>query len=196
MYSCMFLFVFSAYTCYTESQLYSDQTYTVTETMLSITQCESIDDYPHLSVNAFKAKLVSLFQFLIVRLLMRIIQSSFNYIDSSTSSLPHKTLTLFPNQSFVNRAPEVWTAGFSESQSSGFDLTWTGNYSLFMWATAANGFSFMNSSQVNLTSPLILAPFKSYTILLSMTKYVLGSLSFLSYVPGWCLNFCRSSHHH
>lgn len=58
----------------------------------------------------------------------------------------------------------TWFAGVTDYPPAAFKFGWTGDYSLLIWVTMANSVSNMLSPQVVLTSPMIRAPFKKYTI--------------------------------
>lgn len=105
--------------------------------------------------------------------------------------LPSK-LVLSPEANYgVAAVQETWCHNvFGYYPLADFEIGWTGNYSLLLWATMSGGDpSFRNSTQVSVTSPLILAPFKQHTITLSMMKYMLGNLWFISYRPGTWFTF-------
>lgn len=195
VYSCLGLVVFSAYSGYTEKQLYSNQAYIVKETLM--TECFDIAPGPN-TVTAFTTDLVSIFQMLEILILMTITKSSTGLWANPTVIPLNKTTppvlspngNSIPGDEYRSMAQGVWTGGFSLVHPiEGFDLHWDGNYSLVMWAASASRIAFMNSTQIRLTKPLILAPFKQYTISLTMIKYILGDFWFISYRSGASFRF-------
>lgn len=95
-----------------------------------------------------------------------------------------------PDDEYRSMAQGVWTGGFTLVRPlAGFDLQWAGNYSLVMWVTSASRIGYLNSTQIQLTKPLILAPFKQYTISLTMMKYIHGDFWFISYISGKSFQF-------
>lgn len=190
VYSCVGLVAFSVYDGYTELQLRSNLAYTVKETILPVTQCAPTT-YSEIttSVTAFTTDLVCVLQLGTMVILMRIIKASIRLSEPTVVPDINPPPMLSPDGYYSSPVPGVWAQNFGLDQARGFNLRWTGNYSLVMWATEANSVSFMNSTQIGLTSPLILAPFKQYDISLITTKYILGSLSFISYRPGACFEY-------
>lgn len=190
VYSCMGLVAFSFYESYTELQIHSNLAYTVKETILPITQCAPAAYSERItSVTAFTIDLVWLFQLHAMMILMRIMKASILPSEPSVVTDINPPPVLFPDEYYSSPVLGVWAHNFSVDQARGFNMRWTGNYSLMLWATEANNVGFMNSTQVGLTSPLMLAPFKKYHISLITTKYILGSFSFISYRPGACCDY-------
>ncbi|KZP07930.1 hypothetical protein FIBSPDRAFT_996584 [Athelia psychrophila] len=165
VYACICLVVSSAYSGYTQYQLHSDIRYTPKDTML-VPQCADYERFfGYFSVTAFTANLTS-------------------FDDFSSTIIPHANPppVLSPNESFSNPRPEVWATS-GPYPPTVFDLRWTGDYSLVMWVSSALSIGFMNSTQVQLTRPLILAPFKDYTISLIFVRYSRGTAIFHSFIP-------------
>ncbi|KZP05545.1 hypothetical protein FIBSPDRAFT_1054027 [Athelia psychrophila] len=147
-------------------QLHSAIIYTPHDTMYTVTSCESfVRFFGYFSVTAFTADL-----------------TSFDNFNSTIVPYANPPPVLSPNESFISWTPAVWATP-GPYPPAVFDLRWTGDYSLVMWASSALSIGFMNSTQVNLTSPLILAPFKDYTISLVLIKYTRGAFIFHSFLP-------------
>ncbi|KZP14821.1 hypothetical protein FIBSPDRAFT_1048594 [Athelia psychrophila] len=165
VYSCVGLVAFSAYSGYIEFQVYSDRGYTVNDVILGPTQCA--DAARNINITSVIAATMTSM--------------------GAVNFLP-QTLRLSPETYYVAGGPGSWS-GYSDYRypPAGFEISWTGNDSLLTWVTKANfiigDIAHIASLQVNLTSPLILAPFKQYTISLSMMRYKVDELSFISYHP-------------
>lgn len=187
VYSCIALLTFSFYDGYTELQLHSKLAYTVKETILPITECAPVAySESTTSVTAFTTDLVCRLQLRTIMILIMIIKAPIRLSEPTVVLDINPPPVLSPDIYYSNPVPGVWAQNFGPDQARDFNLRWTGNYSLVMWATEADSVGFVNSTQVGLTSPLILAPFKQYDISLITTKYILGSFSFISYRPGAC----------
>lgn len=72
-----------------------------------------------------------------------------------------------------------------------FNISWTGEYALVTSVTSfSNGESgwegngYLNSTQFNSTNPVVLAPFKKYTISLVGIEYILPNCTFILWTPG------------
>ncbi|KZP07926.1 hypothetical protein FIBSPDRAFT_996577 [Athelia psychrophila] len=166
VYACIGLVVSSAYAGFTQFQLHSNTIYTPKDTMYTVTSCVEFDRFlAYFSVTALTADLIS-----------------FDAFNSTIIPHTNPPPVLSPNESFSSPMPAVWATS-SPYPPTKFDLQWTGDYSLVMWASSAHSIAFMNSTQVSLTSPLILAPFKDYTISLILIKYTRGALIFHSFAP-------------
>lgn len=74
--------------------------------------------------------------------------------------------------------------------NSYFNISWTGDVTLALWATATASVEdqirpvYSNTTQVNYTPAFPLAPFKEYHISLTVVSYKKGSLMWLYFQPG------------
>ncbi|KZP03519.1 hypothetical protein FIBSPDRAFT_941478 [Athelia psychrophila] len=134
--------------------------------MLAVAQCTNFERFfGYFSVAAFTADL-----------------TSFDDFNSTITPHANPPPVLSPNESFSSPMPEVWATS-GPYPPAVFNLRWTGDYSLVMWASSAFSIGLMNSTQVQMTRPLILAPFKDYTISLIFIRYSRGTSIFHSFIP-------------
>lgn len=82
-------------------------------------------------------------------------------------------------------APGFWTIKFPAN----FNISWTGKYNLVTSVTSASsnlleGNVYLNSTQVQSTNPVVLAPFKPYIISLISIKYIIPNCTFTLWTPG------------
>ncbi|KZP04354.1 hypothetical protein FIBSPDRAFT_1054733 [Athelia psychrophila] len=160
VYSCIGLLVFSAYSSYIEYQFYLHRAYVVNDAILSSTNCSMVAaDYYITSVTA-------------------------TIMADDTPTFPTTLAVVSPGTYYTKKGSGTWYHEFDTTYPpAGFEISWNANDSVLVWVTMANTVGFMNSTQAILTSPLILAPFKQYTISLSMMRYIIGNFWFLSYRP-------------
>ncbi|KZP14776.1 hypothetical protein FIBSPDRAFT_935566 [Athelia psychrophila] len=104
-------------------------------------------------------------------------------VNSETYPLP----PTFSGMYWENVMPGFWTSVYPVD----FNISWTGEYSLVTWVTsspgsildAGAGAGFMNSTQGNSTTPLVLAPFKKYSISLIGIGYIFSDCAFILWIP-------------
>ncbi|KAF7986301.1 hypothetical protein HWV62_35252 [Athelia sp. TMB] len=163
VYACVGLVVFSAYSGVSEAQTATSGSLVETNTPLSIVQ--------EAPPNALSVTMVNI---------------SFASQDFRADNRSARPL----NQTIVSDDVQVWSnlqyaepAYPFKTPDPGFNVSWTGPYSMALWATAAETLAFPNSSQIFYSPALPLAPFKIYTIYLTIVSYKTDSLSWLFLQP-------------
>ncbi|KAF7986265.1 hypothetical protein HWV62_35180 [Athelia sp. TMB] len=64
-----------------------------------------------------------------------------------------------------------------------FNVSWTGPVSMALWATSGDAQAFFNSTQITFSPALRLAPFKEYSISLTVFSYKINRASWLYFRP-------------
>lgn len=70
---------------------------------------------------------------------------------------------------------------------STFNVTWSGDVTLDLWATAASVDGSANSTQAIYSPALSLHPFKEYSIVLTTISYEMNSFPWLFFEPRTCI---------
>ncbi|KZP13556.1 hypothetical protein FIBSPDRAFT_897326 [Athelia psychrophila] len=165
VYTCIGLVVSSVYSALSEAQLRG--TLTVTETMY---------------VGGAPFRLLDGMSGLYVASLLTASNDPYNF------TLPFQPkqnppLTFSGNvDEWQNPTPGFWAT----EGPANFNISWTGEYSLVTWVTSdvskpSDGY--LNSTQVNSTNPVVLAPFKKYSISLIGIEYKLPDFGFVLWIP-------------
>ncbi|KZP04886.1 hypothetical protein FIBSPDRAFT_1054398 [Athelia psychrophila] len=165
VYSCLGLVAFSAYAALSEAQLRG--TLTVNEHLSMASDYDTFLSFGNLSVASF----------LVV-----------------PPSIPHHFMNVNPEQNpppmLSGTTGQEWpspTRGFWTTDTiSTFNITWTGEYSLVTWVTSDGGLcgtGNFNSTQVNSTNPVVLAPFQQYYISLIGIVYYFPECEFTLWIP-------------
>lgn len=195
-YSCIGLVTFATYAIYTQVQLSSNQAYTLQESIIPFKQCADVVGSTTTYVTAFQ--IVSMPHLPRILNLIRTIKSSDDRFDSNFHRDRFPSLSSSEDYFYIARDGGWWYNTSNNGQAPSFNLQWTGNDSVMMWATMPNWdhsiefgivgdrgtFGIIDETQVQWTKPLILAPNKNYAIPLIKIQYMLGSYSFFSYIPG------------
>ncbi|KZP28695.1 hypothetical protein FIBSPDRAFT_1039439 [Athelia psychrophila] len=170
VYSCLGLVAFSAYAALSEVQLRN--TLTVHETLYMATDYATWLDYHNLSVASL----------LVVPPSMPHLG---HFMKVKPKQNPPPMLSSTTGQEWPSPTRGFWTTDIIST----FNITWTGEYSLVTWVTTADCDSGpsctgnFNSTQVNSTNPVVLAPFQQYHISLIGIAYYFPECEFTLWIP-------------
>ncbi|KZP19008.1 hypothetical protein FIBSPDRAFT_893019 [Athelia psychrophila] len=170
IYACASLVAFSAFSELSEAQ--QRQILTVSETISMVAPYEMLRASFPLSVASFLTAPTTPGDIVW-------------YLNPEQNPLPTLSVNTTNENDWQNPTPGFWTAYDIDN----FNVSWTGEYSLLTWVTsnggqpATTGTGSFNSTQVNSTNPLVLAPFRQYHISLIAVKYLLPNCSFTQWIP-------------
>ncbi|KZP25073.1 hypothetical protein FIBSPDRAFT_929611 [Athelia psychrophila] len=166
------LLVFAAYTGYSGGETYANAGVTIQETILPKAQ-EALSN------------LLASGPYLSVAILYPISQSIPSDISVSGYAIGSRvvpvTSTFGPSDTANS---QYWIADeYRWIDSTSFNVSWSGDVTLYTWATVANGDGPTNSSQAIYSPGFLLEPFQEYDIALTIISYKMNDFSWIFLEP-------------